>query len=68
MKPIRSLEDILDMVKSKPNKKLSIANGLDKHTLEAAAEGIKQNLVDVINFGSKNEIEKKAKELDLDIS
>ncbi len=62
MKPIRHFSEIVDACKAKPKRTLSVAYGEDPHTIGALARAINENMIDVIITGSKEKIEKVARD------
>ncbi|MEA3432480.1 MAG: bifunctional enoyl-CoA hydratase/phosphate acetyltransferase [candidate division WOR-3 bacterium] len=66
MKPIRHLSEIADACKARPKRTLSVAYGEDPHTIEAIAKAVNENIVDAIITGSKERIEKVAKDKGID--
>jgi phosphate butyryltransferase len=68
MKPIRKLDEMVEIVKKQPSKRLVVANGHDPHTIEATYKAVKEKLVDVTLVGDKDKIKKLTDKAKLDIS
>ncbi len=64
---MKKLNEIIEKVKSLPNKRLVAANGVDSHTIEAIYEAMKLNLIDATLVGDSNKIAETCKELNIDI-
>ncbi len=63
---ITSLQQIVEHVKGKPAKRLSVACGEDPHTIEAVGRACREGLVKAVLTGSKAKIEKVAAENKID--
>jgi len=68
MEQIKRLDDIVEAVKSRKKRVLSVAYGQDVHTLQAVEKGVREGLFTAINFASKKEVKKVASENGIDIS
>ena len=70
---IKKLSEIVDEIKKEAvakgkKKRLAVAAGEDPHTIEAVAKSVKEELVDAILVGNKKNIEKVAKEYNINPS
>lgn len=65
---INSFDEIIAKVKSKRMRKLSVAVAQDEPVLEAVKEAKENGIADAILVGDKEEIEKIAKTIDMDLS
>ncbi len=65
---IKTLDEIVSLVKSKPKMRLAVACGEDPHTIEAVARGVKEDMINVTMVGNKSHIEQVAKEYSIDPS
>lgn len=65
---MKTLNEILERVKSLPNKRLVAANGVDDHTIEAIYEAIQNRLIDATLVGDTNKILETCKKLNIDPS
>lgn len=65
---INSFDEIIAKVKSKRMRKLSVAVAQDEPVLEAVKEAKGNGIADAILVGDKEEIEKIAKTIDMDLS
>lgn len=63
---IKTLDEIVVNVKSKPARRLSVACGEDPHTIEAVGRACREGLVRAVLTGSKAKIEKVAAENKVD--
>lgn len=63
---ITKLDQIVERVKSLPNKRLIAAYAVDTHTIEAINEAVKFNLVDATLVGDEALINASCKELNID--
>ena len=68
MEQIKRLDEIVEAVKSRKKRVLSVAYGQDVHTLQAVEKGVREGLFNAINFASKKEVERVASENGIDIS
>ncbi len=68
MNPIRKLDELVELVKNNPSRKLAVANGHDPHTIQATYKAAKENLVDVIVIGDKDRVLSLGSEHNLDTS
>ncbi len=66
--PIKTLDEMLETVKSSKNRRVAIANGNDPHTIEAAERAVKEDVVDITLVGDKRKIEKVALDKKIDLS
>lgn len=64
---ITKLDDIIEVVKSKPRKRLSVAFANDAHTIEAVSNAIDLGIVEGILVGDKNCIEEVCKKEKIDV-
>ena len=64
---IRNFEELLDVVKKQPEKRLVTVNGVDENTLEALDEAVKMGLVTATLTGDKGKIEEVCDKLKIDI-
>jgi len=62
---MKTLDEILDKVKSLPNKRLVAANGVDSHSIEAINEAMEMGLIDATLVGDANKIAETCKELNI---
>ncbi len=65
---ITKLDQLVDLVKSKPKKRLVAANANDAHTIEAVNAAVELGVVDATLVGDTAAIEKVCKELNIDIN
>ncbi len=64
---IKSFNDLLEVVKKQPEKRLVTVNGVDINTLEALNDAVELGLVSAILTGDKGKIEETLSELNIDI-
>ncbi|MGI6410553.1 MAG: bifunctional enoyl-CoA hydratase/phosphate acetyltransferase [Bacteroidales bacterium] len=64
---ITKLDDIIEVVKSKPRKRLSVAFANDAHTIEAVSNAIDLGIVEGILVGDTNRIEEVCKQENIDV-
>ena len=57
MEPVRSLDQLVEKVKSLPKKKIAVAFGQDPFTIESIAQAVKEGMADAILIGEKLVIE-----------
>ena len=57
MKALRSLDDLVERVKSLPKKKIAVAFGQDPYTIESLAKSVEEGLADAVLIGDKTVIE-----------
>lgn len=65
---ISNLNQMVELVKSKPRKRLVAAYANDAHTIEAVYHAIEQNIVDATLVGDEATIQKVCKELNIDVN
>ncbi len=65
---LKSLEAIVEEVKKREKRTVSVAYGQDLHTLQAIEKGVKEGLFNAIVFASKAEVERIANANNIDIS
>ncbi|MDD3737701.1 MAG: phosphate acyltransferase [Lentimicrobiaceae bacterium] len=65
---ITKLSQIFEVVKSRPQKRLSVAFANDEHTIEAAYNAVDLGLVSAVLTGSKSAIEEICKKHNMDAS
>jgi len=65
---ITKLAQVIDLVKSKPKKRLVAAFANDDHTIEAVNHAVELSIVDAILVGDKPTIENVCKQLNLDVN
>lgn len=65
---ITRLDDLFDVLRSKPRKRLIAAYANDAHTIEAVAKAVELGIVDGTLIGDKPTMEKVCDELNVDIS
>ena len=63
---ITKLEQVIDLVKSKPKKRLVAAYANDDHTIEAVNHAVELGIVDAILIGDEPTIQKVCKQLNID--
>ena len=63
---IKKLSELVDLVKGREKKVLSVARGQDPHTIEAVARAVKEGLVDAILVGDKKKIEELCRQKGID--
>jgi phosphotransacetylase len=66
--PITKLEQILDILKQRPKKRMAAAWANDSHTIGAAYEATKIGIIDAILVGDQDTILKTCKDLNIDSS
>jgi phosphotransacetylase len=64
---ILNFNDLLEVVKKQPEKRLVTVNGIDANTLEALNDAVEMGLVSAILTGDKGKIEQICSELKIDI-
>lgn len=64
---ISRLEQIFDIIKSKPKRRLVVAYGQDANTLGAVNQAVEKNLIDVTVVGDRQIIEKVCSERGIDV-
>ena len=67
IEPIRSFEQLLDLVKKKEKKVLAIASAEGKEIIQAAKLATDENILFPIFIGDREKIEKISKEIDFDL-
>ena len=65
---ITKLDQLVELVKSKPKKRLVAANANDAHTIEAVHAAVELGVIDATLVGNPEEIEKVCKEHNFDMS
>ena len=65
---ITKLDQLVELVKSKPKKRLVAANANDAHTIEAVYAAVELGVIDATLVGNPEEIEKVCKEHNFDMS
>ena len=65
---ITKLDQLVELVKSKPKKRLVAANANDAHTIEAVHAAVEMGVIDATLVGNPEEIEKVCKEHNFDMS
>jgi len=65
---ITKLEQVIDLVKSKPKKRLVAAFANDDHTIEAVNHAVELGIVDAILVGDKPTIENVCKQLNIAVN
>ncbi len=65
---ISTLEQVIDLVKSKSKKRLVAAYANDAHTIEAVNHAVDMGIVDATLVGDEEQIRKVCKELNIDVS
>lgn len=68
MKPIKKLDELVEIVKKQPSVKLAVANGHDPHTIEATNKAAREGLVDVALVGDADKIEELSSKFNLEKS
>jgi len=67
MKPIRKLDQMVEYLKSKGEKKrIAVANAQDTNTIGALAEAVKNGFAEALMVGPKSEIESAARQQNID--
>jgi phosphotransacetylase len=66
--PITKLEQIIDVLKERPKKRMAAAWANDSHTIAASYEAVKIGIIDAILVGDKAIIEKTCKDNNIDSS
>ncbi|MCA1758290.1 MAG: phosphate butyryltransferase [Bacteroidales bacterium] len=64
---IRNFNELLEVVKKQPEKRLVTVNGVDSNTLEALNDAVELGLVTAILTGDRGKIEETCSELKIDI-
>lgn len=64
----KNFEDLLSRLKEVPTKKVAVAVAQDEPVLEAIKEATEKGIAQAILVGDKNEIQKIAKKIDMDLS
>lgn len=67
MKPIRTLDELIENLKGLEPKKLAVAAGHDENTIEACFKAAKEKIATVTLVGDKEKIEKLCKEKNLEM-
>jgi len=65
---VKTLDEIVSLVKSKPKMRLAVACGEDPHTIEAVARGVNEEMVNVTMVGNKAHINEVASKYSIDPS
>lgn len=65
---LKSLDQFLDIARTKPKRRIIVAAAEDDHVLSAIHEAVKENIVTPTLVGNTAEINKIAKELGFDVS
>ena len=65
---ITRLDDLFDVLRSKPRKRLIAAYANDAHTIEAVSKAVDLGIVDGTLVGDKQTIEKVCAELRVDVN
>ncbi len=65
---LKSLEEIVEEVKKREKRTVSVAYGQDLHTLQAIEKGVKEGIFNAIVFASKAEVERVAQANNIDTS
>lgn len=65
---ITKLDQIVDLVCSRPKKRLAVAYAEDAHTLQAVNEAVKRGIVDAILVGNRQSIQAVADENGIDLT
>jgi phosphate butyryltransferase len=65
---IRTLSEIVDLVRSRDSKTLSVACGEDPHTIEAVGKAVRDGIVKAVLTGSRDRILETAAEREVDSS
>lgn len=68
MKPIRHLNELISVVKSREKRTLAVAYGQDPHTIEAIGEAVADGFINVKITGDETKIKKVAEEKGVDYS
>ncbi|MDY6914765.1 MAG: phosphate acyltransferase [Candidatus Cloacimonadota bacterium] len=63
---IKTLDELFELAKQKPTRRLVVAFGQDKHTIHAVKEAIMNKLVQVTLVGNENVIIEECGKLDID--
>jgi phosphotransacetylase len=66
--PITKLEQMFEILKSKPKKRLVAAYAIDAHTIEAVNAAVDLGIIEGILVGTKSEIEKVCKAEGIDVN
>ncbi len=66
MEPVRSLDQLVEKVKSLPKKMIAVAFGQDPYTIESIAQAVKEGLADAVLIGDKVIIESVCSDKDID--
>ncbi|MFO7660653.1 MAG: phosphate acyltransferase [Candidatus Cloacimonadaceae bacterium] len=66
--PITKLEQMFDVLKERPKKRMAAAWSNDSHTIVAASEGVKKGIIDALLVGDKKIIQKTCDEHNIDSS
>ncbi|OQX52356.1 MAG: phosphate butyryltransferase [Candidatus Cloacimonas sp. 4484_209] len=65
---IKTLDEMLETVKTSENRRVVVACGNDPHTIEAAARAVKENIVDITLVGNKKLIQEITEEKNIEIN
>ena len=68
MAPIKSLDELVELIKGRKSMTIAVANAQDPYTIEAVYKGVKEGLVNAKMVGDKERIESLAREKGMDIS
>ena len=66
MEAIKSLDDLVERVKSLPKKKIAVAFGQDPYTIESLSRSVEEGLSDAVLIGDKSVIESVCAEKGID--
>ncbi len=64
--PITKLEQMIEMIKNKPKKRLVVVYGQDSHSIGSTSKAIDLGIVDVTLVGDENKIKKVCEEMNID--
>jgi phosphate butyryltransferase len=65
---LKNLKSFIDLAKTKPKKKISVAAAEDKPVLQAVSDAIKEGFVDAVLIGDEEKIRSIADEISFDLS
>jgi phosphate butyryltransferase len=65
---LKKLDELLDLAKSKPTKKLAVAAAADKAVLEAVKKAAEDNIIIPVLVGDQKQTEKISDEIDFDLT
>ncbi|MFO7810593.1 MAG: bifunctional enoyl-CoA hydratase/phosphate acetyltransferase [Candidatus Delongbacteria bacterium] len=66
--PVKKLEEMFEILKSRPKKRMVAVNAIDAHTIEAVNSAVNLGIIEGILIGAKDEIEKICSQKGIDVN